>query len=151
MQLWVLLYIRGYRIPLLRLTAYWIAGFTVSYFTPGPQLGGGPVQIYFLQKNHPVDTAQATAAVLVSKVLERMGTILVMLFGLVIIAHLALFSTQVTWVLVVFILLVFGLFAVYLAALYKNHLPRNQIISYASCPFYRLEWLPLVYRSGGKC
>lgn len=129
MQLWVLLYARGYKISLLRLIAYWMAGFTFSYFTPGPQLAGAPVQIYFLQKNHPINMAQATDAVVASKLIERLGTILMLLLGVVLIAHLALFPALTIWVMLLFVLLFLGLLAAYLAAVYKNQRPLTRLLS----------------------
>jgi uncharacterized protein (TIRG00374 family) len=132
MQSWVILYVRGFKVSLMRLIAYWMAGFTVSYFIPGPQLGGGFVQIYFLRKNHSIDIDQATGVVIVIKVLADMGSILTLLLGLFLVVQLALIPLQATTVMVLSVILVFGLLAGYLLATYKNHNPVTRL----------LQWMP---------
>lgn len=67
---WVLLRASGQRVPLRATTAYWLAGFAFSFFTPGPQLSGAPLEVYLLQRDYPVESATATAAITVSKLLE---------------------------------------------------------------------------------
>ena len=42
---WIILRSQGHRIPYLRLVGYRLAAFGVTYFTPGPQFGGEPVQV----------------------------------------------------------------------------------------------------------
>lgn len=132
MQSWVLLYVRGFKVSLLRLIAYWMAGYTVSYFIPGPQLGGGIVQIYFLRKNHSMDIEQATGAVIVIKVLADMGSILTLMLGLFLVVQLALIPVQATTAMALSVMLVFGLLAGYLLATYKNHNPVTRL----------LQWMP---------
>ena len=67
---WLILRRQGCRIPFLTLAGYRTASFGVSYFTPGPQFGGEPLQIYLLTRNHSISTPTATAATAVDKVLE---------------------------------------------------------------------------------
>ncbi len=67
---WLLLYAQGYRLPYLRLMAYRLATFAVSYFTPGPHFGGEPLQVYLVTARHQVPVAASVAAVVVDKVLE---------------------------------------------------------------------------------
>ena len=73
---------QGYSLPLSTLARYWLVGFAISYFTPGPQFGGAPFQIYLVQHKHSITTAEATAAVTLSKLLERMGNALFLGSGL---------------------------------------------------------------------
>ena len=40
---WIVMRALGYRLPFLSLTVYRLAGFGISYFTPGPQVGGEPL------------------------------------------------------------------------------------------------------------
>ncbi len=67
---WLLLLAQGYRISYIRLMAYRLATFAVSYFTPGPHFGGEPLQVYLVSSRHGVPTSASVAAVLVDKVLE---------------------------------------------------------------------------------
>ena len=47
---WLILRAQGHTIPYLRLSAYRLAAFGVTYFTPGPQFGGEPLQVYLVQR-----------------------------------------------------------------------------------------------------
>ena len=67
---WVILRASGYRLPFTRLLSYRLSGFAVSYFTPGPQFGGEPIQAALLTRNHSVSTAAAAGAVILDKVIE---------------------------------------------------------------------------------
>jgi uncharacterized protein (TIRG00374 family) len=42
----------------------------LSYFTPGPQVGGEPLQVIYLQRKHGISFARATSAVIMDKLLE---------------------------------------------------------------------------------
>ncbi len=98
---WAILRAQGYSINYLLLSAYRLAGFSVSYFTPGPQLGGEPLQIYLLQRRHGVPTTTAAASVVLDKTLELMSNFIVLSMGVLIIAWLRLLPAKVSVVLVV--------------------------------------------------
>ncbi|HRQ22310.1 MAG TPA: lysylphosphatidylglycerol synthase transmembrane domain-containing protein [Anaerolineales bacterium] len=57
-------------LPFLPLVGYRLAVFGLSYFTPGPQVGGEPLQVLYLQRNHGLSFARATSAVIMDKLLE---------------------------------------------------------------------------------
>jgi uncharacterized protein (TIRG00374 family) len=57
-------------VPFLPLVGYRLSVFGLSYFTPGPQVGGEPLQVIYLQKNHGLSFARATSAVIMDKLLE---------------------------------------------------------------------------------
>lgn len=61
---------QGYHIPWWTLLGYRLTAFGVSYFTPGPQFGGEPVQVYFLEHYHGVPRPAAVAALAVDKAQE---------------------------------------------------------------------------------
>jgi uncharacterized protein (TIRG00374 family) len=88
---WVLLRAGGQHVPLRDTTAYWLAGFAFSFFTPGPQLSGAPLQVYLLQRDHPVDPAAATAAFAVSKLLEGAVNAGLLIFSVFAILNLGFF------------------------------------------------------------
>lgn len=70
-QRWsLLLRAEGYRLPFLSLFGYRLTAFGVTYFTPGPQFGGEPLQVYLVQRRHQVPLQSAVAAVTLDKVLE---------------------------------------------------------------------------------
>lgn len=67
---WLILRTQGYAVPYLPLVGYRLAGFGVSYFTPGPQFGGEPLQVYLIRRHHNVPGSTAIAAVTLDKLLE---------------------------------------------------------------------------------
>jgi uncharacterized protein (TIRG00374 family) len=67
---WVILRAWGYIIPFFSLIGYRLAAFGVSYFTPGPQFGGEPLQVHLTRRHHAVPGDRAVAAVTLDKLLE---------------------------------------------------------------------------------
>jgi uncharacterized protein (TIRG00374 family) len=68
----LLLLAQGYPIAFWTLLRYRLAAFGVTYFTPGPQFGGEPLQVYFVKEHHGVPLQQAIAAVTMDKVVEML-------------------------------------------------------------------------------
>ncbi len=83
---WWLLRTQGFRIPYLAIVRYRLAAFGVSYFTPGPQFGGEPLQIYYLRKNHQLPTADALASLSLDKLLELIANFTFLAIGMVFIS-----------------------------------------------------------------
>jgi len=73
----------GYRVPWSRLVAYRLAAFGISYFTPGTQFGGEPVQVYALVRRDGLPWAHATASVALDKLFELVGNLTVLVLGVV--------------------------------------------------------------------
>lgn len=67
---WLILRAQGYSLPYLRLTAYRLAGFAVSYLTPGTQFGGEPLQAALLHRRHRLPVSASIASVTLEKLLE---------------------------------------------------------------------------------
>ncbi len=67
---WLILRAENPSLPFLPLVGYRLAVFGLSYFTPGPQVGGEPLQVLYLQRNHGLTFARATSAVIMDKLLE---------------------------------------------------------------------------------
>ena len=80
---WLLLYAQGYRIPYSRLVGYRIATFAVSYFTPGPHIGGEPLQVYYVVARHGAPVAVALTAVVLDKLVEMTVNFAVLAIGIV--------------------------------------------------------------------
>ena len=60
---WVILHGLGRPIGLVHASMYRLASFGFSYFTPGPQFGGEPVQVLLAEKRHGVPRELAIASV----------------------------------------------------------------------------------------
>jgi len=67
---WLIVRAEQPRVPFLPLVGYRLSAFGLSYFTPGPQVGGEPLQVIYLQKRHGLSYARATASVIMDKLLE---------------------------------------------------------------------------------
>ena len=67
---WIIVRAENPSIPFLPLVGYRLSVFGLSYFTPGPQVGGEPLQVLYLQRNHGLSFARATSAVIMDKLLE---------------------------------------------------------------------------------
>ncbi len=85
---WVILRGLGLRPGYLALSAYRLAAFSISYFTPGSQFGGEPLQIALLRRRHAVPLATSTASVTLDKALEVVANATYLAFGLVVLLRL---------------------------------------------------------------
>ena len=78
---WIIVRVNNPKVPLLPMVGYRLSAFGVSYFTPGPQVGGEPLQVIFLQKNYGLTYARATASVVMDKLLEFLVNFLLLAVG----------------------------------------------------------------------
>lgn len=100
----ILLGLRGYRrqINYLKLTGYRLAALGISFFTPGPQFGGEPLQVWVLSRYHTTSTSTAVASVTVDKLLELIVNFAVLAWGIVIVLQTAVLPGQTNrWTLFV--------------------------------------------------
>lgn len=67
---WIIVHAENPSVPFSPMIRYRLSVFGLSYFTPGPQVGGEPLQIIYLQRNHGITFARATSAVIMDKLLE---------------------------------------------------------------------------------
>lgn len=81
---WIVLRVYGYKLPVLPMVAYRLSSFSVSYFTPGTQFGGEPLQVHFPHNRHQVPTAIALAAVAVDRIFDLFTNIVFVAFGLLV-------------------------------------------------------------------
>ena len=85
---WLILRAQGQRIPYPGLVGYRLAAFGVSYFTPGPQFGGEPLQVYLTNRRDGVPPAVAVAAVALDKTLELLVNFTFLAAGLAVVLAL---------------------------------------------------------------
>lgn len=89
---WVLLSAMGHDIPYLSLTLNRLAGFGVSYFTPGPQVGGEPVQALLLRRSHDLPLDTAAASIGLDRLIEISVNLAFLFFGVSVLLERNLFS-----------------------------------------------------------
>ncbi|MDA0241903.1 MAG: lysylphosphatidylglycerol synthase transmembrane domain-containing protein [Chloroflexi bacterium] len=109
----VILYAQGHRIPFAQVAQMGLAGYAVSYLTPGPQFGGEPLQVYLLHTRHGVSLATATAGVVLDKALALVTSFGFLLLGGGIVVYGGVLGTAVNgaavWGGSLFLLLPLGL------------------------------------------
>ena len=79
---WLALRAYGFKLPYLTVFRYRIAAFSISYFTPGTQFGGEPLQIFALEKHHRIPRSAALASVAVDKLFEIVANFSFLAIGL---------------------------------------------------------------------
>jgi uncharacterized protein (TIRG00374 family) len=79
---WLILKAQNQDIPYLALVAYRQAAFAVSYFTPGQNFGGEPVQVLALRNRHKVPGSTALASVTLDRAIELIINLIVLIFGI---------------------------------------------------------------------
>ena len=93
---WIIVRAERRDISLLPLLAVRVAVFGVSYFTLGPQVGGEPLQVLYLQRNYGMTYTRATASVLMDKLLEFLANFLLLGAGLTAILQAGILSANGT-------------------------------------------------------
>lgn len=79
---WIIIRAEQKNVGYLPLISARLAVFGVSYFTPGPQVGGEPLQILYLQRNYKTTYTRAAAVVIMDKLLEFLANFAMFGFGL---------------------------------------------------------------------
>ncbi len=69
-------------ISMKRLFFYRLIGFGISYFTPGPQIGGEPAQIILLKQNHNISSEKAISSVYLDRLIDVLVNFIILVFGL---------------------------------------------------------------------
>jgi uncharacterized membrane protein YbhN (UPF0104 family) len=141
---WLILRSQGHRVAYLSLAAYRLAGFAVSYFTPGSQFGGEPLQIHLLRQRQAIPAPAALASVTFDKLLELLANFAFLVVGVAVITLGGLLKgfSPVTALIAAGLLL--GCLAAYTAALWTGRTPLGWL----------LEWLassqPLLPPAGSR-
>jgi glycosyltransferase 2 family protein len=82
---WLLLRSLGWKIPLLSLLIYRLAGFGVNYFTPGPQFGGEPLQVHLLNRLNSVSLEDAITSVFFDRLVDGLANFTFLFTGCLIV------------------------------------------------------------------
>lgn len=92
---WIILVGLGYRLPFGRTLSYRLAAFGLSYFTPGPHLGGEPLQVVLVERQHGLPRSKSVAAVTIDKALEMVVNFSFLLIGIALILRWEFLSGDV--------------------------------------------------------
>jgi uncharacterized protein (TIRG00374 family) len=143
---WAILHAENPGIPFLQLVRYRLAVFGLSYFTPGPQVGGEPLQVFYLQRDHGVTFARATAAVIMDKLLEFLANFILLAVGLTTAVRVGLITRSSTQALGSLIPLAAILLwpLIHLVLLHRGKYPLSALARAAFSSTKRQKWLRLV-------
>jgi len=125
---WLILRAQGYKLSFISVISYRLSGFGVTYFTPGPQFGGEPLQVYLLNQREGIDTSAAAASVTVDKLLELLANFTFLLVGVVVLVFGGFLVGMISAGLIVFPFILLVLPAIYLIALWKRKFPISSIV-----------------------
>ena len=89
---WIIVRAESKAIPYLPMLAVRVAVFGVSYFTLGPQVGGEPLQVLYLQRKYGLTYTRATASVFMDKLLEFLANFFLLGVGLTAILQAGILS-----------------------------------------------------------
>jgi len=124
---WLILRSLGYRLPFISLIAYRLAGFGISYFTPGPQFGGEPLQVHLTRERHAVPAPSAVAAVSMDKILELLSNFSFILLGVWVVLRSRVAQVDLSLPLIVPAAVLFLLPAAYLTAIWSGWQPLTRL------------------------
>ncbi len=120
---WLILRAQGYHASLLSIIGYRLAGFGVTYFTPGPQFGGEPLQVYLLKEREGMMTSPAAASVTIDKLLELLANFTFLLIGVAVLIFAGVLHTASYGALIVIPAFLLALPVLYLFALRAGRHP----------------------------
>ncbi len=129
---WFVLRSFGYRISLYPLVGYRLSSFSVSYFTPGTQFGGEPLQVHFPKDRHNVPASIALAAVTVDKIFDVLTNFSFIAVGLAAFVFFGLSIDIFTGGLSSLLLIILALPLLYMLALWAGWAPLTKLISVLS-------------------
>lgn len=119
---WMITTALGFTLPYLHLTGIRLAANAVSYFTPGPQFGGEPIQVYLLhrlqeiQSTSPLSPDSSVAAMALDRVFELLVNFLFLFFGTILLIQSQLSGFVVMrkaiWIAGLLVLLPIGMFSI---------------------------------------
>ncbi len=91
---WIIVRTMNRSIFYLPLVLVRLSVFGVSYFTLGPQVGGEPLQVLYLQRNYGMTYTRATSTVIMDKLLEFLANFFLLVIGLTAIVEAGILSTN---------------------------------------------------------
>jgi uncharacterized protein (TIRG00374 family) len=91
---WLIVRLLGCRASIAEAWAIRLAGFAVSYLTPGTQFGGEPLQVALLQRRRPIASQAAAASVVIDRAVELLANATFLGFGIVLSLQLRLLPAE---------------------------------------------------------
>jgi len=145
---WVIVRAETPAVPFLPLIRYRLSIFGLSYFTPGPQVGGEPLQVLYLQRNHGISFARATSAVIMDKLLEFLANFILIGIGLTAAVRVGMISRNGTQALGSLSLIPMAVIlawpVIHLVLLYRGQYPISSLLRSAASILGNPNWVRLI-------
>jgi len=137
---WVILAADGHRIPYGALTLYRLAAFSISYFTPGTQFGGEPLQVYLLGRRHAIPASTAAASVVLDRALELVVNFGFLALGMGVVLRLGVYPSGASTLLAGAAVILLVVPAGYLLAVGAGHRPVSWLLARITTWQRRAPW-----------
>ena len=124
---WLILRAQGLRISLISVVGFRLAGFGITYFTPGPQFGGEPLQVYLLKDKEGIPLPTGATSVAVDKLLELLANFSFLAIGVFMLLISGVFQTKGSDLIILVPVLFLFIPAVYLLILWAGRHPLSTI------------------------
>ncbi|HSK88766.1 MAG TPA: lysylphosphatidylglycerol synthase transmembrane domain-containing protein [Anaerolineales bacterium] len=145
---WVIVRAENTAVPFLPLIRYRLSVFGLSYFTPGPQVGGEPLQVLYLQRNHGISFARATSAVIMDKLLEFLANFILIGIGLTAAVRVGMISGNGTQALGSLSLIPTAVIlawpVIHLVLLYRGRYPISSLLRSGASILGNPNWVRLI-------
>lgn len=125
---WLILKAQGNSVPYLALSRYRLAASAVSYFTPGQNFGGEPLQVISLRKNHKISGSAALASVTLDRAIELFANFTVLALGITFVITTGLLTEFELETALLVAVVVLSLPVVYLASLWIGWRPLGKLL-----------------------
>ncbi len=121
---------------------YRLAAFGLSYFTPGPQFGGEPLQVLLVERRQGVPRPSALAAMTLDKALELLVNFAFLLLGVAVVVQYRLLGAAVGRETAVVPVVLFCLPVGFLVATWSDRRPLSRVMGLALLlPIW--QWRPV--------
>lgn len=146
---WIVIRAERKTITFLPLVLVRVAVFGVSYFTLGPQVGGEPLQVLYLQRKYGMTYTRATSTVIMDKLLEFLANFFLLVFGLMAVLQAGIISINGSRPLVSLIPLA-ALLAwppIHIMLMIRGRYPIGGVLRAAFSRFGNPKWLRFIIAS----
>ena len=146
---WLIVRAEKRTLNLLPLVAVRVAVFGISYFTLGPQVGGEPLQVLYLQRKYGMTYTRAMSTVIMDKLLEFLANFVLLAIGLTAVLEAGILSTYKSQPLVSLIPLAAMLLwpPVHIALMVRGIYPVGAALRVASSRFGNPKWVRFIIAS----
>jgi len=136
---------QGFNVPLIKLLASKLVGFSVDYMTPSPNVGGEAIRAYVLKKDTGIGFSHGLASVIIDKVMDFSYALPFVLFGI----FFVLIKFSMSWQIIICLLFISSTFIFLICLFYYNTLRRKEFFG-AIIRFLQLHRLSFMAKAMDK-